>query len=263
MAKRRAKRNTDNASQEFWDGVADQYDDEIFNTLTADVRGELPRLITKYAKGAAVAADLGCGVGRFVPLLSRFAKTVHAADFSQESIDVADRDHGHLPNVSFQCVDLAKKSPRICRADLALSINVLVMPDREKYRAILRNTKRNVANGGHLILVVPSLETVLYTYRRMVEWHEREGLTSAAAVEDIEQEAAADIKSIVEGHVAIQDTATKHFLREEVLVLLSEFKFELIEESRVEYSWSEDYDDPPNWLSKPLPWDWLFVAKRR
>lgn len=258
---RRAR--TDNASAAFWDGVADRYDAEIFNTLAAEVKGTLRKTIVRFAKGAQVAADFGCGVGRFVPLLSKLAAQVHAVDFSQESIDIAARDYAALTNVSFRRANLAQGAPRICRADVALSVNVLVMPDREKRRAILKNTWRNIRSGGHLILVVPSLEAVLYSYQRLAEWHERDGEAAKTAIRRVEREATAELSSIVQGHVVIQAIPTKHFLREEALLMLAGCGFEPVADSRVEYAWHEDYDDPPNWLGAPFPWDWLFVALRK
>ena len=55
---------------------------------------------------------------------------------------------------------------------------------------------------------------------------------------------------------------TKHFLREELQVLFELKHFAVREESRVEYDWREEYEDPPAWMQQPWPWDWLFVVQK-
>lgn len=267
MARRPANKKTvrtrsNNATESFWNDVTPRYDEEIFNTLTSDVNGALRETITQYAQGVATVGDFGCGIGRFLGLLSGLADEVVAVDFSQKSVDLARTTWAESDHITIDRVDLANASRRFTKVEVGLSINVLVMPDSVKRRAILKNTWRNIRPGGQLILVVPSLESALYTYTRYAEWYERNGASPDAAIRRANREAMSEVQSLAGGIVTIDNTPTKHFLCEEVHVLLEQNRFEPLEAHRVEYAWSEDIESPPRWLKSPLPWDWLMVARR-
>ncbi|MAG16654.1 MAG: methyltransferase type 11, partial [Phycisphaerae bacterium] len=32
---------------------------------------------------------------------------------------------------------------------------------------------------------------------------------------------------------------------------------------KIEYDWTTEFHNPPRWLGTPLPWDWLFVARKQ
>ena len=257
------KGRTGNATETFWNSMASRYDAEVFNTLKSDRNDRLGATIRRYGRGAKVIGDFGCGVGRFLTLICGLSQRVVAVDFSRESVALARKQFGHLPNLAIDRVDLAVDATTFCRADLGLSINVLVMPDIIKRRSILKNTWRNLRSGAHLILVVPSLESALYTYTRYAEWYEREGDSVPVALRKAERDAKNEVVSLAGGLVEIDGVSTKHFLSEEILVLLRQNKFEPIDRLRVEYGWKEDIADPPRWLREPYPWDWLFVARRK
>ncbi len=251
--------------ESFWDNVADKYDDEIFNTLTSDRSQTLGKTIRKYATGVDLACDFGCGVGRFVPLLESCAKRVIATDFSARSLELAKRtiDKRSNAEVSFEKHDLAKTKPNICEADLGLCINVMIMPQFKHRQTILSNVRRNLASSGRLILAVPSLESTLYSLKRLLEWHCREGDNRKSTLSALEKEARDTTVSIIDGIVEIRGEPTKHYLREELLLMFDQTKFDVLEELRIEFEWDEEYEDPPAWMAAPWPWEWLFVLQKR
>lgn len=57
--------------QAYWDKIADNYDEELFDVLSNDRKQLIAQRIRKYGKGKRLAADLGCGSGRFLPILSK------------------------------------------------------------------------------------------------------------------------------------------------------------------------------------------------
>jgi len=249
--------------EQFWDDVAPDYDEEIFNTLASDRNGLLEAVIRKHAKGARLACDFGCGVGRFVPLLLDCVPNVIATDFSAASLEIAadSLTDKQRKRVELQKRDLTVGRPRIGKADFGLLINVIIMPDRDHRRAILANVRRNMNPGGTLVVATPSLESVLYTHSRMIEWAERDGKTFGRAVAGEDKSASSEIVSLTSGIVKIRNLPTKHHLGEELTLELRRAGFELMERSRIEYAWSEDYESPPRWLQAPFPWDWLFVVR--
>jgi len=46
-------------------------------------------------------------------------------------------------------------------------------------------------------------------------------------------------------------------------VVLDELGFDVTSCDKIEYDWETEFDDPPAWMRRPGPWDWLFVARRR
>ena len=248
--------------EKFWDDVAEHYDDEIFNVHQHDLTGRLAYWIGRLINKSRTVADFGCGVGRGIPPLARRAKQVVATDHSQQSLKIARGKCGEFSNVVYAKRDLAAARMRLCQADVGLAVNVVIMPNAETRTAIVRNLKRNIAPGGHLLLVVPSLETVLYTYTRLLQWRQRDNEQYGDAARAIDRSARREITSLAAGNVMINGTETKHFLREEGQVLLADCGFETVAVEKIEYPWDADIDDPPAWLDKPYPWDWLFVARR-
>ena len=65
------------------------------------------------------------------------------------------------------------------------------------------------------------------------------------------------------GMVDINGVATKHYLKEELIVLLKDLRFDIASIEKVEYDWSTEFDQPPRWMKEPYPWDWLILAKKR
>lgn len=251
--------------EDFWDKVAPHYDAEIFNTLKSDRNNRLGKTIRRLARKSKVACDFGCGVGRFLPLLLSCCDKVVATDFSAASLEIANSQIRTSQQDSCELLkrDLTKKHRRFCHADFGLLINVLIMPNAEHRDAILANVRSNLKKDAKLVVVTPSYESALYTWSRLIEWKLREGKSQRAAENAINRTALSEVANLAAGTVQIGGTPTKHHLGEELEVHFRKHRFEVLEKSKVEYNWSEDFEDVPRWLKEPYPWDWLFVVKRK
>ena len=247
--------------ESFWDEVALRYDEEIFNTLTSDKHRRLVETVRKYATDVPLACDFGCGVGRFLPLLAACAQQVIATDFSARSLRLA-RQAVPPDSIEFHKLNLATRRQRFAQADLGLLVNVMIMPNRQHRTTLLENVRRNLASRGRLIVVVPSYEAAIYSYQRLFEWYLRDGSRPASILRKLDRTAHESTSSLVDGIFDIQGTATKHYLREELFVLFQRHRFAVLEESRVEYDWQEEYEQPPSWMKEPWPWEWLFVVQK-
>ena len=53
-----------------WDQVAESFEQEIFNVPANDTKGIIRDWVDRLATPGAVATDLGCGVGRTLPMLA-------------------------------------------------------------------------------------------------------------------------------------------------------------------------------------------------
>jgi hypothetical protein len=136
--------------------------------------------------------------------------------------------------------------------------NVLISEDPAMRRGILRTIRRHLAPGARLLLVVPSLESALFANQRLVEWNERLGFSEVEALAS----GLPPSRDLLRGLVRLDRVPTKHFLREEMAVLLDRHGFAVSSCDKVEYTWDTEFEKPPAWMAKPGPWDWLFVARR-
>ncbi|RKY08399.1 MAG: class I SAM-dependent methyltransferase [Planctomycetota bacterium] len=251
-------------SQSHWDKIAPCYDSEIFDVLANDSNGILLSYISRFASKKSVAGDFGCGVGKFLPTLSKQFRLVHAMDISQACLKVAQARCRCLPNIEYLRVDLSDDSARLAKVDFALSVNVAIMACRRTLAGILKKISKSLRHGGHFVLVVPSLESMLFAEFRLIQWNLKSGMTHAQATSASVEEAEGSLDlRLEEGLVDIDGVATKHYLKEELIVLLEDLRFDIEAIEKVEYDWSTEFDQPPRWMKEPYPWDWLVLSKKR
>jgi SAM-dependent methyltransferase len=246
----------------YWDAVAEDYDSEIFSVLDHDTGGLIAGHIDRLGDRTRTAADLGCGVGKFTPLLADAFGRVHACDLSPKLLAQARRACRDRDNVDFLQTDLGRVAHPFEPVDFVLCVNVLIMAGLEARMSVLRAVTAQVKHGGHLLLVVPSVESMLYTQFRRIDWCLRDGMDCAEAVRD-STPSHGSVRQLHQGIRPIDGVPTKHHLREELLVLLRNHEMDVLSVEKLTYPWTTEFDDPPAWMEGPSPWDWLVVARRR
>lgn len=245
----------------YWDSVSETYEDEIFSVRDNDSDGLIESRIARHAAPSGTAADLGCGIGKFTPLLARHFGRVQAGDLSAKLLDRARHACRKHPNVTFRQIDLGAEAHPFEPVDFVLCVNVLIMASLDVRLRAIRAVTAQVRSGGHLLLVVPSTESMLYTRFRMVDWSLRDGHDCDSAVRQ-NLPATGSIRSLYQGVRPIEGVATKHYLREELEVLLTDHQMDVREIHKLTYPWTTEFDDPPDWMDAPHPWDWLVLARR-
>ncbi len=245
----------------YWDDVAANYEDEIFSVHDNDTDGLIEQRITRLAESGHTAADLGCGIGKFTPLLARQFKHVHACDLSEKLLDRASRACRSHKNVEFRQTNLGAEPHPFEPVDFVLCVNVLIMASLDIRLRALRAVTAQVKQGGHLLLVVPSAESMFYTRFRMIDWCLRDGQDCEGAVRE-NLPRTGSLRALYQGIRPIEGVPTKHYLREELQVLLADHQMEVLETKKLTYPWTTEFADPPDWMDSPLPWDWLVVARR-
>lgn len=247
----------------YWNQMADRYEAEIFSVLKHDRSKLIASKLSRYGKNHGVASDVGCGIGHFLPLLSKQFQKVLALDISSKNIARARTTYSHLPNVTYRTVDLAAPGVRLPKADLALCVNSAIAPSIAQRDRLLDVTCRHLRSGAHLVLVVPALESTFLTDFRLIEWNLRDGMRPAQAVRaGFRVHRPTHKPRIHEGVVRIDKVETKHFLKEELMILLRNRGLRTLEIEKIEYPWSSEFTSPPRWMQAPFPWDWLFVARK-
>lgn len=241
-----------------WDRVADRFEEEIFNVPANDTKGLIARWADELAVPGAVATDLGCGVGRTLPLLACRYAQVYAVDVSSQCLAIAAEANSGYGNITYVHADVSADRDGYPATDVVLCINTWLNADLAVREPLIARTCRGVRKGGHLLLVVPSLNSALLTAYRHLQWNLREGMGPKEAQRD----AALDGEGLEHGIVHLDGVPTKHYLREELEALLGERGFEVRDIEKIEYPWTTEFDSPPKWMKAPYPWDW-FVAARR
>jgi SAM-dependent methyltransferase len=250
-------------NKSYWNKMGKIYRDEIFSVCESDKSKIIKRALRKYAKPGGVAADFGCGIGGFVPMLAEHFKKVYAIDFSKSCLQKAESLYGDLNNVSFRCADLTAPKLSFPKVDFILCVNAVITSSLSKRLGIFKNLSVHVKKGGYLFLVVPSLESAFLTHYRLIEWNLDDGMSPSSAVLGGFDKTKPSAAHLHQGIVEIDKVPTKHYLEEELTAVLEDMDFEIMSISKVQYGWDTEFDGPPKWMKTPYPWDWLVVARRR
>ena len=165
--------------EKHWNHIAPTYNAEIFDVFQSDTKKVLAKYFKKYTNLKHEAIDFGCGNGKaFFYLAPRFKK-VFGLDISQKLLNQAKT----LPytNVSLKQADLTK-ALKIPKADFIFCCNVAILPEVETNIAIIKNIQKTLKPGGHALVVIPSLESMIYSAWRLIDWNKKENVKP----EDIE-----------------------------------------------------------------------------
>ncbi|MGC4036394.1 MAG: class I SAM-dependent methyltransferase [Chitinophagaceae bacterium] len=243
----------------YWEKIALNYNDEIFDVFQNDKTGIIRSAISDYSSSSKTVMDIGCAVGKWVPFLSMNFKKVIATDISARNIELAKKSCIAYNNVEYLRADMSDPKLRIGACDVAICINAILTGSLKKRITFFKSLSKCVKKKGMLVLVVPSLESSLYTSIIRKRWkvdnpEKVKTLSPAASKKKIE--------NLSQGNIDIDNVPTKHYLKEELTLLLAQEKFNIVAINKVEYNWKTEFLKPPKWLREPYPWDWLCVAQK-
>jgi len=248
--------------KKYWEKVALDHGNEIFDVFGNYQSGLIRSRIVQLASPEKTALDLGCAIGRWLPVLSSSFRKVYAVDIAKKYIEMAKENHQHLGNIEFIRADITGKKSKLPVADLAICINAILTSSLKKRTVFFKALADSVKKGGDMILVVPSLESILYSEFIGKKWKLDRGRPSASF--KAAKAASKKYQELIQGLYEIDNVPTKHYLREELIVLLTKEGFEVNEIQKVQYTWKTEFHDAPASLSKiPSPWDWMVLCKKR
>lgn len=254
------KSRRETQDKNYWDRIGSNYSEEIFDAYQEDREGKLKQYLSRHGREDAFAVDIGCGTGKAFPYLARMFGTVLGVDISSELLKVASARP--FKNVTLEQMDLSVPQ-NLPEADFAFCCNVAILPDMKKNIGIIRNVASAIRKGGSALVVVPSLESGLFSGWQLVRWFEKEG----TAFEDIPKSDLAFFEdgtgSLLKGYMKINDVPTKHYLETEVQVLFEEAGLRVTSIDKLEYNWDTEFTDPPSWMGSPYPWDWLIECEKK
>ena len=248
--------------EKHWNKIGGKYEGEIFDVFKSDKNQVLTSYFRKHANHTHHAVDFGCGVGKaFSYLAPAFAKLL-AIDISAELLSLAQSNAKAYSNITYKRADLSLDTLRFPPADFVFCCNVIMLPEINKDRAMIRNIYNALRPNGHGLIVVPSLESVLFSSWRLIDWYRRERVAPENIPDSEFKYFKASKRNIVQGIIHIDGVPTKHYAEPEIRTLFSEAKLSVTAIEKIEYQWNTEFDAPPAWMKEPYPWDWLIECKK-
>lgn len=245
--------------RKYWEKIAPDYDEQIFDVLQNDKKNVIRSAIEKVASYSSTVIDIGCAVGKWLPVLAPVFKKVIAVDISEKNLETAKATYPQLTNIDYIRADMSAGKTGLPQSNVAVCINAILTDSLKKRTVFFNNLSATVTKKGWLILVVPSLESWLCTRIIQNRWQ----IDKKLFEENIPTEdAAKKYYNLLQGNADIDNVPTKHYLREELGLLLSQEGLKMQKCEKIEYDWNTEFVDAPAWLTEPHPWDWMVVAKK-
>ena len=244
----------------YWEKIAPIYETEIFDVLKNDKNGHIVKAIQSFANPKKSIIDIGCAVGKWLPVLSPLFKQVHAIDISAKNLAIAEQKYTALKNISYQRIDMSAKTVPDIQFDAAICINAILTADLKKRNLFFKHMASFLKPKADLVLVVPSLESKIFSHIIANKYNVDDAKNDIAPTG---KKAIEQIRYIKDGVTDIDDVPTKHFLKEELELLLDLEGFSTKQIQKIEYDWSTEFHKAPSWLKNPKPWDWMVHAKKK
>jgi 2-polyprenyl-3-methyl-5-hydroxy-6-metoxy-1,4-benzoquinol methylase len=242
----------------YWEKIAPGYNEEIFDVLKNDSKGIIRHVIKKVSGKNKTVIDIGCAIGKWLPVLSPAYKKVYAIDISQKNLDIAKQLHPQFSNVVYNRIDMSSSKAKLVKCDTAICINAILTGTLQKRTVFFSNLKKCVKKNGTLILVIPSLESAMLTSIIRQRWNpDKDAHTFISKTKAKEQ-----VRNFLQGNTSIDDVPHKHYLADELELLLNNEGFAMETTKKIEYGWDTEFLKPLKWLKHPKPWDWMVVAKK-
>lgn len=245
--------------RKYWETIAPKYETEIFDVLRNDASGIIVSAIEEIASPQKTVIDLGCAVGKWIPVLAPKFKQVIAADISSINLQIAKEKYPEFTNVEYQRMDMSADDLTVTPCDTAICINAILTGSLKKRINFFQSLALCLHTGGELVLVVPSLESKLYTNIIADRWNVDDANDDKNPAGE---KAIRQMKNIKQGVTDIDDVPTKHYLKEELELLLTLEGFEVNRIEKINYGWSTEFHKAPKWLKGPYPWDWMCTGKK-
>jgi SAM-dependent methyltransferase len=244
-----------------WNTIAPKYNQEIFDVFNSDKNKILPTYFKKHGNKSHHAIDFGCGNGKSFPYLAPIFKSITAVDISKELLSQARKRP--YTNIEFKCLDLTRKNLNLPVADFVFCCNVAMLPEIKKTYAMINNIQKALRRGGNALLVLPSLDSVLYSSWRLMDLYRKEGVNPESIPNSEFDYFKASKRDIVQGIIHIDGRPTKHFGQSELHVVFRDAGLTITTIDKVEYEWDSEFAEPPKRMEGPYPWDWLVECTKK
>ena len=246
-------------NRSYWEKMAATYGEEIFDVLHNDKKALIRSVINKYSGKNKTAIDIGCAIGKWLPVLAPAFKKVVAVDISAKNLAIAKQLYPQYTNVEYLRADMSGRKTKLPACDLGICINAILTPIQKDRDIFFASLPSSIKKNGHIIITVPSLESWLLSSVIQQQFKIDRTLFPA---EKKPREALRKWNNIRKGNADIDEVPHKHYLKEELQLLLANEGFIAEDFQKIEYNWDTEFLNPPKWLKDPKPWDWMVVARK-
>ncbi len=118
--------------RKYWETIAPKYEDEIFDVLRNDTSGIIVQAIQEMAAPQKTIIDIGCAVGKWIPVLAPLFKQVIAADISAINLQIAKEKYTEYQNVDYVRMDMSGNDLTVTPCDTAICINAILTDSLKK-----------------------------------------------------------------------------------------------------------------------------------
>ncbi len=243
----------------YWEKIAPTYGEEIFDVLHNDKKALIRSVIKKYSSKNKTVIDIGCAIGKWLPVLSPLFKKVIAVDISAKNLEIAQHLYPQYKNVQYLRADMSGKNTNVPPGDFGICINAILTPNLKDRTMFFQSLSACVKKGGRIVLTIPSLESWMLS---SVIQQQHKIDKALFPITKNAKEALKKWNNIRQGNADIDDVPHHHYLKEELQLLLSNEGFIAEDFQKIEYNWDTEFLKPPKWLKEPRPWDWMVVAKK-
>lgn len=243
----------------YWDKKFETYNAEIFDVLKSDKTGIIRSWIKEVASTKKTIGDIGCGIGKWLNLLSKQYKEVVAVDFAMPNVKFCEKKFKNLKNIKYLNLDLTSDLKGAYKFDAILCVNAILSESASKRKMFFNNLASSLNSKGNLILVVPSLESSLYSSYVLEKINQKREIEPTKESGTVSKN---ELVKLRQGVVPIDNVATKHYLREELISTLNDIGLKVLKIDKVKYTWDTEIDNPPKSLKSPYPWDWVVLATK-
>ena len=195
----------------------------------------------------------------FFSLTPLFGKIL-AIDISQELLNQAQQRQAG--NVSFKRMDLSRRGLKLGPVDFLFCCNVVMLPALEKNVAMLKNISNALKRKASAVVILPALESALFSSWRLIDWYKREGVPSTDIAKHELHTFKGTKTDIIQGIIYIDSVPTKHYTASELEVVFRQAGLAITTLDKIEYDWDSEFHSPPSWMKNPYPWDWLVECEK-
>lgn len=228
-------------SQQGWNRLAAEFETSVCD-ITATSGPQIARLValTKPNRRKTLV-DAGCGIGTFVERFGQSFGKIVAFDFAAAMVKRAQRLCKDTKHAEWHALPLEKAGAKFGSvANLAVCLNVITAPKPRLREQQWASLGQLVKPGGHLLVVVPALESARY-------------------VAEMDAEAFHGSVDIESELVRRNDTEQKHYSRQELRRIVTQLGFEVVALRKATYPWGEDGLEL---TERKSPWDWACLARK-
>lgn len=245
--------------QQFWTELSEKYNAEVFDVLKNDNRKIILKEIEAVASKSKTVGDVGCAVGKWLPALSPLFKEVDAIDFADSFLEKAADYCKGLKNINYVHRDFSKPFRPTKQFDVILCVNAILMPEENRRKAFYKNLYASLKKGGTMVLVVPAFESALFRESVLHHFKAKKGEIELSHRIKADKK---DSDAFKYGILKLDHAPTKHHMKEELAMILSEFNYEIKKIEKVPYSWASEMKRVPKYLDGLWQWDWMVVVKK-